>query len=44
MIVASGYDERIVRYLLDGESSIHFLEKPFDRRVLVALVDRVLAI
>ncbi len=43
VIVVSGYDEGVVRCLLDGESSIHFLKKPFDRRVLVALVERVLA-
>ena len=43
VIVVSGQPEDAVRCRLDGESDIHFLQKPFNLCVLVTMVDEVLA-
>ena len=43
ILVVSAYSEDTVRRLLDNDISIPYLPKPFDRRVLLALVERVFA-
>jgi len=43
ILVVSAYSEDTVRRLLDNDISIPYLPKPFDRRGLLALVERVFA-